>query len=298
MADTPLDAATDASMDISPGSTPHPASAAASPAPTTATIAAVVEVDPTSPEPVRDKGKGKATPKKVTLKVSPAKRRASGLKRKAHEEEEGVEDGEVEDSEVDVSVVEVSEDEDSGASAADDDDDVEDEDEDDGPPSKKRAKTVSGKNRQRKAPKNKIASARGIARTFEECSEADKTILRLKKAGKNWDEIRQAYQKVTGERTGTSTIPNRYARLVGNLVAIRAEDHERLLQAKIEVENAYQKEKWGLVGLAMHKAGASEVYKGDVLQKQYKKLMLERDMGPPEGVKSADFEGVEEEEED
>ena len=83
----------------------------------------------------------------------------------------------------------------------------------------------------------------------------------MKDAGKTWTEIRAEYERLTGEKTGQSTLPNRYVRLKTNITVIKEEDNERLLKAKLEVEQAFEKEKWNLVGAAMKNQGCTELYK-------------------------------------
>jgi len=106
------------------------------------------------------------------------------------------------------------------------------------------------------APVTKLANARVIGRSYDECSEEDKILLDLRDAGKGWTEIRAEWEKLTGDKTGHSTLPNRYARLKSNFVVIREEDNQILLEAKIDVEAAFEKEKWGLIAAAMEKKGA------------------------------------------
>lgn len=66
-------------------------------------------------------------------------------------------------------------------------------------------------NRQRRAPKNGITDSRPIPRSYDECDEADKALLDMRdKEKKTWKEIRAMWEELTGQKTGTSTLPNRY----------------------------------------------------------------------------------------
>ena len=66
-------------------------------------------------------------------------------------------------------------------------------------------------NRQRRAPKQGIVGARPIPRSHDECDEADKALLDLRdEEKKTWKEIRAVWEELTGQKTGTSTLPNRY----------------------------------------------------------------------------------------
>ena len=66
-------------------------------------------------------------------------------------------------------------------------------------------------NRQRRAPKNGIIDARPIPRSYEECDEADKALIDMRDVEKKlWVEVRVAWEEFTGQKTGASTLPNRY----------------------------------------------------------------------------------------
>ena len=66
-------------------------------------------------------------------------------------------------------------------------------------------------NRQRRAPKNGIMDSRPIPRCYNECDEADKALLDMRdKENKTWKQIRAVWEELTGQKTGTSTLPNRY----------------------------------------------------------------------------------------
>ena len=66
-------------------------------------------------------------------------------------------------------------------------------------------------NRQRRAPKQGIMDARPIPRSYDECDEADKALLDMRdRDKKTWKEIRVVWEELTGQKTGTSTLPNRY----------------------------------------------------------------------------------------
>ena len=65
--------------------------------------------------------------------------------------------------------------------------------------------------RKRRAPKNGISESRIIPRSYEECDNADKALLDMRDVErKTWKEIRNAWEGVTGHKTGASTLPNRY----------------------------------------------------------------------------------------
>ena len=50
-----------------------------------------------------------------------------------------------------------------------------------------------------------------MGRTYEQCDEHDKRLIDMKEAGASWDAIRKEWNKLTGEITADSTLPNRYS---------------------------------------------------------------------------------------
>lgn len=59
----------------------------------------------------------------------------------------------------------------------------------------------------------KAIGSRQIPRSFDECTVEDKELITLRDDGNDWQTIRQRWFDLTGESTGNSTLPNRYARL-------------------------------------------------------------------------------------
>ncbi|KAF2161097.1 hypothetical protein M409DRAFT_59367 [Zasmidium cellare ATCC 36951] len=137
----------------------------------------------------------------------------------------------------------------------------------------------------------KSTPGRIIPTTFDACSEPDKLLLTLRDAGSDWPHIRQRYTALTGEKTAPSTLPNRYNRLKSALTHLRPQDNPLLLLAKRQVETSFEAQKWELVAAVVREKGG-DVYAGNVLQRKYKKLMVQQGVleGPPEGVRDGDWE--------
>ena len=76
-----------------------------------------------------------------------------------------------------------------------------------------------------------------------------------------------------------------------NFTVIKEEDNGRLIEAKREVEDAFEKEKWHRIAEKVVSKGGDQ-YEGGVLARQYKKLMLSVDAMPPPSVRDPDFDGV------
>jgi hypothetical protein len=90
----------------------------------------------------------------------------------------------------------------------------------DGTPTKK------GKTSPTKAQGEKVkrAGMPPMPNSFETASMEDKMMLTMKDEGKSWGEIREAWQAMTGETVGGSTLAGRYQRIKANFVSVSAED--------------------------------------------------------------------------
>ncbi|KAI6866552.1 hypothetical protein KC343_g8605 [Hortaea werneckii] len=148
----------------------------------------------------------------------------------------------------------------------------------------------------KKKPTKPSTPGKAIPRSYDECGPADRQLLDMRDSGSSWPEIRTAWEALTGEKTGASTLPNRYVRLKSNFTVVQEEDLPRLLEAKRSVEEAFERGKWGMVAEAVEKMGGTR-YRGDALQKQYKKMMLGQGVMPPPNVRDKDFEAELDEEE-
>lgn len=138
-------------------------------------------------------------------------------------------------------------------------------------------------------PSKKQATARNIPRSLEECGEADRELITLRDGGAGWKDIREKWRQITGNTPAHSTLPNRYNRLKSNFTSVRPEDNPLLLLAKRQVEASFEAQKWDLVAQVVREKGG-DVYAGVVLQRQYKKLMVQQGVVPPEGVRDGDWE--------
>jgi hypothetical protein len=47
--------------------------------------------------------------------------------------------------------------------------------------------------------------------TYELCAEHDKMLVDMRDSRKSWDDIRKAWEEMTGDKTAYSTLPNRYS---------------------------------------------------------------------------------------
>ena len=77
-------------------------------------------------------------------------------------------------------------------------------------------------------------------------------------ANVGWAEVRAEWGRLTGESSGTSTLPNRYNRLKTSFAVVKEEDCPRLLAAKRTVEDAFEKSKWAMIAETVQKLGGDE----------------------------------------
>ncbi|PPJ55105.1 hypothetical protein CBER1_01519 [Cercospora berteroae] len=152
-------------------------------------------------------------------------------------------------------------------------------------------KPASARQKQTRTYKGKNAISRPIPRTFEECDEVDKMLIEWRDQKKEWGPIKAEWKRLTGEATAVSTLPNRYTRLKTNFAVLNEEDKGILIQAKREIEDSFQAQKWSLVANVLHSKGGSDYTSCPViLQRQWKKLMLAGGATMPPGVRDKDFE--------
>ena len=78
--------------------------------------------------------------------------------------------------------------------------------------------------RKRQPAENPIATPRGIPKSWQTASEADRMLVTMKDAGKNWDEIRKMWKDLTSQEAAYSTLPNRYNRLKANWLSLNEGD--------------------------------------------------------------------------
>ena len=88
-------------------------------------------------------------------------------------------------------------------------------------------KDESPTKRKRASPKKPIAKVtqRPLPTSYENASPEDKMLLRMKdEENKSWADIRKAWEDLTGDKVGNSTLSGRYARIKANFVTFHDED--------------------------------------------------------------------------
>ncbi|KAM5478965.1 hypothetical protein McanCB56680_005855 [Microsporum canis] len=126
------------------------------------------------------------------------------------------------------------------------------------------------------------AGKRALPGSLEEASEEDKMMLRMRdEENKPWSEIRAAWEEITGEAVGGSTLSNRYQRIKANFTVFSAQDEAKLLQVKMEIEEKFESEKWCRIADAMESAGGKR-YPAAALQKKFKELGRKKGTGADE----------------
>lgn len=136
----------------------------------------------------------------------------------------------------------------------------------------KKYQPVPESQRLRAAAKNGITPSTPIPSTLSECSEADRQLLSLRSAGESWPRITAIYTSLTGRSVGKSTLPNRYYRLKEKFSAIREEDNARIVAAKKEVDEEFERVRWGRVKERVVAMGGGS-YEERVLKRHYHLLV-------------------------
>ncbi|KAL1851577.1 hypothetical protein Plec18170_006396 [Paecilomyces lecythidis] len=118
----------------------------------------------------------------------------------------------------------------------------------------------------------KKGAMRPIPASFEEAGPEDRLIIQMRdNEGKSWAEIRETWTAMTGIQVGGSTLSNRYIRLKANFVAWTAEEEASLLEAKKEVEEKIEQEKWHRIADAIEIKSGSK-FPAAAVQKKFKEL--------------------------
>ena len=76
----------------------------------------------------------------------------------------------------------------------------------------------------KRASAGKIGNNVPISTSLETASAEDKMLVKMKEEGKSWAVIRDAWETMTGEKTKSSTLPNRYIRLKSNFMTLKEGD--------------------------------------------------------------------------
>jgi hypothetical protein len=102
-------------------------------------------------------------------------------------------------------------------------------------------------------------------------------LIKIKKEGKAWKEINEAWETMTGKKF--SGLPARYSRLMAALARVKDEDMAALQTAMRAIEEqiaeekrALDKKKWSLVSAHMVEFAGTEKYDQATLEKAYKKI--------------------------
>ncbi|KAG9679176.1 hypothetical protein KCU95_g17718, partial [Aureobasidium melanogenum] len=149
--------------------------------------------------------------------------------------------------------------------------------------------STMGHQRIRKAPKDGIAQIKPIPHSFEECDEADQTLITMRDAGHTWNECKARYAELEGVTHGNSTIPNRYERLKTAFINMREEDNLRLFNIKKKLEDDFNSKKWALIAAEIIKDGGAK-YDPDDLRRRFKQLMEKSGFPVEEGLAKEDVD--------
>ena len=90
--------------------------------------------------------------------------------------------------------------------------------------------------------------------------------------GKSWGLIRAEWERLTGDKVGGSTLPNRYPRVLAAISSVEDEHLEQLKASHAAIEAAMKAEMWGRVSKHMKENGVETEYQAAVLEKAWKKM--------------------------
>lgn len=83
-------------------------------------------------------------------------------------------------------------------------------------------------------------------------------MITMFEGGSPWPEIATKWQKMTGRKAQKSTLPNRYQRIKDKLVVMRDEDRVFMLEARSEVNTAWETERWERMAALIEEKGGQK----------------------------------------
>ncbi|KAI9793270.1 MAG: hypothetical protein M1816_000691 [Peltula sp. TS41687] len=122
-----------------------------------------------------------------------------------------------------------------------------------------------------------VANPKGrkVAASYEEADEADKMLWDSRREGKPWNEVKEAWTKITGEETAASTLPNRLDRLKTVWFKLEPAEEAILVGVKQEYEARCYSEKWSKIAEMMAEQG-SDKHPAKALEKYFKDVISKR----------------------
>lgn len=149
----------------------------------------------------------------------------------------------------------------------------------------------------KRSPTKKTGAMGPIPATYEEASAADKMMIRMREVdGKSWVEIRKTLEDLMQAKIGASSLQIRYTRMKANFVVfeqddvciflsfpfsacflsikdrwLRTEQVPVLLQAKKDIEEKMEAEKWQRVADAIEEKTGNK-YPSSAVQKKFKEV--------------------------
>ncbi|KAH8809128.1 hypothetical protein F5884DRAFT_901264 [Xylogone sp. PMI_703] len=140
---------------------------------------------------------------------------------------------------------------------------------------------TSGKRRGSKAvdgetPTKKARNAKEkFPQSQAEFSAGDRLIIFMRKDGKPWPEIEEAWSQVTSTKPGKDVIRKRHAKLLTVAQEWKAGDAQKLTVAKQQFEKKMEREKWAEIAKIMVANGADE-YKPTAVEKKWETLVKQK----------------------
>ncbi|ODM14568.1 hypothetical protein SI65_10054 [Aspergillus cristatus] len=122
-----------------------------------------------------------------------------------------------------------------------------------------------------KSPAKRPGGLGPIPANYEEASEADQLLIRLKDENKPWNEITRTLEDITGTKLIASGLRSRYARIKANLVVFEKSDEPILLRIKKDIEHKQELEKWQRVADGIESTSGNK-YPISTIQKKFKEL--------------------------
>lgn len=149
------------------------------------------------------------------------------------------------------------------------------------------ADAAGGRSKKKRKTDKNIAESLPIPKSTKDFTEADRAMWDMRKvgqyqasaslayismqAGKGWKEIGEEWERLTGQKAASTTLPNRFTRIKEHIGDFTAPDDELLLKCKKDLESTWSKEIWAMISEQMVIKGG-EKFSATSIERRYKQL--------------------------
>ncbi|KAI9758637.1 MAG: hypothetical protein M4579_002948 [Chaenotheca gracillima] len=120
--------------------------------------------------------------------------------------------------------------------------------------------------------KGPVPTNRKIPAHYDEANQEDRMLWDERQAGTPWVVVRAEWERITGEKVGASTLPNRYDRIRSNFSKLKPDDEAIFIKTLTDLEAKFALEKWSKVAAELEEQHGTIKYPPKVLEKAWKEI--------------------------